>query len=67
MLVTNYNQYLGQKLKDSKEFILSSRLIKDTKLRKHKTLITEYKKLYVKAYLVLQQGWRNFWKIPELR
>ena len=34
--------------------------MKETKLRKHKFSITEYKKLYVKIYLVLQRSCPNF-------
>ena len=34
ILVTNYNHYHGLKLKDSEEFILTSSLMKETKLRK---------------------------------
>ena len=41
MLVTNYNQYHDLKLKDSEEFILSSRLMRVIKLRKHKSSITD--------------------------
>ena len=41
MLVTNYNQYHGLKPKDSEEFILNPRLMKETKLRKRKSSITE--------------------------
>ena len=41
MLVTNYNQYHGLKTKDSEEFILNPRLIKEAKLRKRKSSITE--------------------------
>ena len=40
MLITNYNQFHSLKPKDSDEFILNSRLIKETKLRKHKFSIT---------------------------
>ena len=41
MLVTNYNQYHGLKPKDSNEFILNPRLMKEAKLRKRKSSITE--------------------------
>ena len=41
MLVTNYNQYHGLKPKDSDEFILNPRLMKEAKLRKRKSSITE--------------------------
>ena len=41
ILVTNYNQYLGLKPKDSEEFILNPRLMKEAKLRKRKFSITE--------------------------
>ena len=53
MLVTNYNQYCGLKLKDFEEFILNPRLMKVTKLRKHKFSITESKMHLVNTYLVL--------------
>ena len=43
-LVTNYNQYHGLKLKDSEEFILNPRLMKEAKLRIRKSSITENKK-----------------------
>ena len=33
MLVTNYNMYHGLKSKDSEEFVLNSRLMKEVKLR----------------------------------
>ena len=66
MLVTHYNQYHSLKPKDLEEFILSPRLMKETKLRKHYSCITENKKLYVKTYLVLQQSCSNFYKIPKL-
>ena len=35
ILITNYSQYKGLKPKDSEEFILSLKLMKVTKLRKH--------------------------------
>ena len=41
MFVTNYNQYHGLKRKDSEEFILNPRLMKEAKLRKQKSSITE--------------------------
>ena len=41
ILVTNYNQYHGLKLKDSEQFILNLRLMKEAKLRKRKSSITE--------------------------
>ena len=62
MLVTNYHQYLLLKPKDSKEFIQNPTLTKETKLRKHKSSITEYKKLYVITYLILKQSCSNFFK-----
>ena len=43
MLVTNYNQYHDMIPKDLEEFILNQRLMKETKLRKHKFNITEKK------------------------
>ena len=52
-IVTNYNQYCGLKLKDFDEFILNPRLMKVTKLRKHKFSITESKMLLVNKYLVI--------------
>ena len=65
MLVTNYNQYHGLKSKDSKELILNPRLMKEIKLRKNKSIITEYKKHYVKTYLVLQWSYPNFFLNTE--
>ena len=44
MLVTNYNQYNCLKSKDSEELILNPRLMKEAKLRKQKSSITENKK-----------------------
>ena len=44
MIVTNYNQYHGLKPKDSEEFILNPRFMKEDKLRKRKSSITENKK-----------------------
>ena len=41
MLITNYNKYHGLKPKDSEEFILNPRLMKEAKLRKRKSRITE--------------------------
>ena len=41
MLVTNYNQYHGLKPNDSIEFILNPWLMKEAKLRKQKSSITE--------------------------
>ena len=41
MLVTNYNQYHGLMSKNSEELILNSRLMKEAKLRKHKSSFTE--------------------------
>ena len=60
MRVTNYNQYLDLKSKDSEEFILNSTLMEESKLKKHKSSITEYKKLFVKTYLILQLICSNF-------
>ena len=41
MLVTNYNKYHGLMPKDSEEFILNPRLMKEAKLKKQKSSITE--------------------------
>ena len=60
MQVTHYKQYHGLKLKDSEEFILSPKLMKESKLRKHKSSITEYKKILAKTYMVLQLNCPNF-------
>ena len=46
MLVTNYNQYHGLKPKDSEELILNSRLMKEAKLTKRKSSITEKQEIF---------------------
>ena len=46
MLVTNYNQYHDLKPKDSEEFILNSRLMKEAKLRKRKSSIIEKQEIH---------------------
>ena len=45
----NYNQYHGLKPKYSKELLLNPRLMKEDKLRKHKSGFTESKKLLEKG------------------
>ena len=45
----NYNQYHGLKPKYSKELMLNPRLMNEDKLRKHKSGITENKKLLEKG------------------
>ena len=55
MLVTNYNQCHGLKSKDSEEFILNSRLIKEAKFRNRKSNITGNKK-----FLYLAKGIQTY-------
>ena len=56
MLVTNYNQYHGLKPKYSEEFILNLRLMKEAKLRKRKSSITEKQEVKV-----LSKKYQNLW------
>ena len=56
MLVTNYYQYHDLKTKDSEEFMLNPRLMKDGKLRKRKSNLPKNKK-----FLVLNNRDLNLW------
>ena len=62
MLVTNYNQYHGLKPKYSEEFMLNPRLMKEAKLRKHKSSIYRIQEALRRTYLVLKQSCSNFLK-----
>ena len=43
------------KQKDSEEFILSIRLMKEIKPTNHKSSITEYKMHYIKSFLIFKR------------
>ena len=48
MLVTNYDQYFDLKPKDSEELILISKLMKEVKFRKRKSIIIETQEVLCK-------------------
>ena len=48
MLVTNSYKYFDLKLKDSEEFILNSRLMKEVKFRKRKSSIIKKQEVLFK-------------------